>query len=155
VTIQDLGAIGELVAAIATVATLAYLAVQIRQNTRTVETGAAASYSSSVNQVTALLAADQELTDLYFAGLQDPASLSPEKTRRFHLALGMYANQLEQAVLLDKSLPSGWVQSALSQLEWLVTQPGFGAFWSEWRLSHSPSFREYVEKRYPSLRPGS
>jgi len=36
VTIQDLGSIGELVAAVATVATLMYLAVQIRQNTRAV-----------------------------------------------------------------------------------------------------------------------
>jgi hypothetical protein len=35
-TIQDLGSIGELVAAIATVATLAYLAIQIRQNTTSV-----------------------------------------------------------------------------------------------------------------------
>jgi hypothetical protein len=33
VTIQDIGSIGELVAALATVATLAYLALQIRQNT--------------------------------------------------------------------------------------------------------------------------
>ena len=34
VTIQDLGSIGELVAAAATIATLAYLAAQVRQNTR-------------------------------------------------------------------------------------------------------------------------
>lgn len=33
-TIQDLGSLGELIAAIATVATLGYLAIQIRQNTR-------------------------------------------------------------------------------------------------------------------------
>jgi hypothetical protein len=36
-TIQDLGSIGELIAAIATVATLAYLALQIRQNTRAIQ----------------------------------------------------------------------------------------------------------------------
>jgi len=35
ITIQDLGSIGELIAAIATIATLAYLAIQIRQNTHT------------------------------------------------------------------------------------------------------------------------
>ena len=33
-TIQDLGGIGELIAAVATIATLAYLAIQVRQNTR-------------------------------------------------------------------------------------------------------------------------
>ncbi len=39
-TIQDLGSIGELVAAIATLATLGYLAVQIRQNTRSMRAAA-------------------------------------------------------------------------------------------------------------------
>ncbi len=34
-TIQDLGSLGELIAAVATVATLVYLALQIRQNTHT------------------------------------------------------------------------------------------------------------------------
>lgn len=36
-SIQDLGSLGELVAAIATIATLIYLATQIRQNTRMLE----------------------------------------------------------------------------------------------------------------------
>ena len=35
-TIQDLGSLGELIAAVVTVATLAYLALQIRQNTKSV-----------------------------------------------------------------------------------------------------------------------
>ena len=35
-TIQDLGSIGELIAAIATLATLVYLAAQIRQNMRAI-----------------------------------------------------------------------------------------------------------------------
>ena len=34
VTIQDVGSIGEMIAAIATIGTLAYLAIQVRQNTR-------------------------------------------------------------------------------------------------------------------------
>jgi hypothetical protein len=36
-TLQDLGSIGEFVAAVATVATLAYLALQIRYNTKAIE----------------------------------------------------------------------------------------------------------------------
>jgi hypothetical protein len=41
VTIQDLGSIGELVAAVATVATLFYLALQIRGSTRVARSEAA------------------------------------------------------------------------------------------------------------------
>ena len=45
-SIQDLGALGELVAAIATIATLLYLAVQSRQNNRNLQE----STSASLNQ---------------------------------------------------------------------------------------------------------
>ena len=45
-SIQDLGALGELVAAVATVATLLYLAVQIRQNNKNLQE----STSASLNQ---------------------------------------------------------------------------------------------------------
>jgi hypothetical protein len=37
ITLEQLGSIGELIAAIATVATLAYLALQIRQNTHVLQ----------------------------------------------------------------------------------------------------------------------
>ena len=40
-SIQDLGAIGELLAAVATLATLIYLALQIKQNTRSVQNSVA------------------------------------------------------------------------------------------------------------------
>ena len=40
-TIQDLGNIGEVVAAVATVVTLVYLAIQIRANTNAVQAAAA------------------------------------------------------------------------------------------------------------------
>jgi hypothetical protein len=33
-TIQDLGSLGELIAAVATVATLVYLSIQLKRNTR-------------------------------------------------------------------------------------------------------------------------
>ena len=43
------GAIAELLGALATVATLAYLAVQIRQNSRSVQGSGAASYREGIN----------------------------------------------------------------------------------------------------------
>ena len=49
-SIQDLGSIGELIAALATVATLAYLAVQIRQNTRALRGAAHETATSRVYQ---------------------------------------------------------------------------------------------------------
>ena len=68
-TIQDLGSIGELVAALATVATLAYLAIQIRQNTLQLEqstlAGRAAAYHQANEQSwLAVIAVAQEDKDL-------------------------------------------------------------------------------------------
>ena len=58
--IQELGSIGEFVAAIATVATLAYLALQIRQNTRALRHSALQTHKESIQQMIALIAASPE-----------------------------------------------------------------------------------------------
>ena len=54
-TIQDLGSIGELIAAIATIATLVYLAIQIRQNTAQQKLDAYVSVQHGQNSVVDLL----------------------------------------------------------------------------------------------------
>ncbi len=53
VTIQDLGSLGELVAAIATVATLIYLAIQIRASNRLARAGASRTPNSDLNSLNA------------------------------------------------------------------------------------------------------
>ncbi len=52
-SIQDLGSLGELVAAIATVATLIYLAVQIRASNRLARAGASRTPNSDLNSLNA------------------------------------------------------------------------------------------------------
>lgn len=53
-TIQDLGSLGELVAAIATVATLGYLAVQIRASNRIARAEASRTPNSDLNSINAM-----------------------------------------------------------------------------------------------------
>ena len=74
-TIQDLGSIGELVAAIATVVTLVYLAVQIRQNTKMIGASLAQAHRDARNDTTRFLATDPETARVYRHGLRDPDSL--------------------------------------------------------------------------------
>ncbi len=97
-TITELGALGELVGAIAVVATLAYLAVQIRQNTRSMEEGKrlalAQTYQMRADALQSMLvqAADSEhigpiITKLTQQGYPEDVSalagLSPEERGRF------------------------------------------------------------------------
>src|SRR5262245_46033058 len=61
VTIQDLGSIGELVAAAATVATLAYLAIQVRQNTRALRSSTFQQISMDMSLLAGTIAGDPDL----------------------------------------------------------------------------------------------
>lgn len=82
-TLQDLGSIGELLAAAATVVTLVYLAIQIRSNTRAVKSAAAQSVHEAFATWYRMLAADAPLAQLVTNGLRDYASLSEGDKARF------------------------------------------------------------------------
>ena len=88
-TIQDLGSIGELVAAIATVATLIYLALQIRANTRALKIDARRSESEIVGGFYAnAIIGSSDVARIFNAGLADPTSLAPEEATRFLFLMG-------------------------------------------------------------------
>jgi len=131
-TLEQLGSIGEVVGALATVATLLYLAVQIRQNTTTVRSAATSSYVQGSNDVSNLLAADSELCDLYFKGLEDPSSLSGSERRRFVIVLGAFLMHLAQADQMESAgtLPRDLADQYGRQLDWLACQPGL-LLWRE------------------------
>jgi hypothetical protein len=82
-TIQDLGSIGELLAAIATIATLFYLAVQIRQNTRTVEAGAFQSGVDGINHLNNLLAHDESMVRIVRLGNEGLENLTEDEKARY------------------------------------------------------------------------
>ena len=86
-TIQDLGSIGELIAAIATVATLVYLALQIRQNTRALHHAAERAIREDANSWRANLIQHPEVAELYRKGLVDPGALDSIERLRFRMLL--------------------------------------------------------------------
>ena len=92
-TIQDLGSIGELIAAIATVATLIYLAAQIRQNTSTVATSTYESVFTGYNDFNLAVATDPILAGILERGVDDPASLEANEQFRFFLLMRSVSNQ--------------------------------------------------------------
>ena len=86
-TIQDLGSIGEFIAAIATVATLAYLAVQIRQNSGLLRRAGEDSAASVAAASIGLAAQSPENAAIVHRGSQDLESLSPEEQTHFFLIM--------------------------------------------------------------------
>ena len=82
-TIQDLGSLGELVAAIATIATLFYLAVQIRGNTRSVGAAAFQSGVDGINHLNNLLAHDESMARIMRLGNDSLENLTEDERLRY------------------------------------------------------------------------
>jgi len=134
VTIQDLGSIGELLAAIATIATLIYLAAQIRQNTRMLEANSASVNTSSSNAIATILGQDAQLCELYFDGLDGKFAFGPGQQRQFDMLLGIHLNHLSQSCeLADQGVLSDSLVADLdTQVDWIAAKPGFKEYWREW-----------------------
>jgi hypothetical protein len=146
-TIDELGSAGEIVAAIATVATLAYLATQIRHSSRVALASTAAAHAERLNSVSLLLGQSPELAKLYFDGLAGKA-LSEAETRQFEMLLGSYVTSMHQSYSLGRHglLDPEFSTHRDSQLEWLVSQPGFQLFWAVWGESQPPEFAARVAR---------
>jgi hypothetical protein len=143
-TIQDLGSVGELVAAIATVATLGYLAYQIKLSTmhsraytqRDILTEVVLDHEKAtrIPSVTRRgLSAFSDLTDdqkLEFAG--NMLSM----TAKFEATLRLYRSGLVDEALFQAH--RGWV------LAWL-TSPGGNQWWRLIRHHYSKDVREYLD----------
>lgn len=100
-SIQELGSLGELIAAIATVATLIYLATQIRQNNKGLAESTAASITSSFASINSRISSDEQFAELFLRGRRDPRAMNPVEFERFRafiqdiLNVAVYADGLE------------------------------------------------------------
>ncbi len=75
-TIQDLGALGELLGAIAVLATLIYLALQTRQNTMAIAAQLDAAHISATQRLMLAAATSSELSPSKLATTSDSASFA-------------------------------------------------------------------------------
>ncbi len=154
-TIQDLGSIGEFVAAIATVATLVYLAIQIRSNTVAVRSAAAQTVHEAYASWYQLLAADSSLAQLVTDGLRDYESLSESDRARFVAAFMAFLSYCQDAFIkwregsLSAELWKGWELVMMN----LVNAPGGEEFWQERGYCFGEDFQEHVENDIMKRKP--
>ncbi len=107
-SIQDWGAVGELVGAIAVIVTLLYLATQIRQQTRGLRNAASVSINEAMSQINGRLAENQNgFTEIWVRGCADLGSLDPVELERWQsqtfdfINLAILVDQMEQDDLAD------------------------------------------------------
>ena len=148
-SIEELGSIGELIAAIATVLTLVYLAIQVRQNTRALKASTFQSISSELGQNVQPLLNTPDMAAIFAKSTTEPSALTKDERLKIQaLYLAMF-RQLESVFVqtelgsIDREFVAGAELSLLS----LLNTP----FCSEWWESAKPIFYQpfvsYVENR--------
>jgi hypothetical protein len=148
VTIQELGSLGELVAAIATVATLIYLALQIRRNTQATRAASFHAITDSMNHVNVSVAQNPGIARIWLAGTADRSSLSEEERHQYDLVLLSYFHVFEtmhyqaRVGAGEKDLLLGEERSLAA----LLSTPGVREWWAQNPYAFGPEFRSYVER---------
>jgi len=144
-TIQDWGAIGEILGAIATVATLIYLATQLRQNTRALQATSMDSTTQAANDIRASLFMDRGITEIYRKGLQNIEDLDETDRERFRLimtnALWAFWNTYTQSQLGGRQ---SW-NSQKNIARRFLSQPGGVWFWQNYRTEFEPEFQAEID----------
>jgi hypothetical protein len=145
VTLQDLGSVGELIAAVATVITLLYLAVQIRQNTRAVR-GSAIQGMTETSQFELHWA--HELAAVWTKSIERPAELTSAEAWSLNawLRAALVARQNEffqyRMGLLDAEI---WAASQ-GIIRIILSSPWTRNWWDvSGRGGLSPAFVSHIE----------
>ncbi|MEP1469336.1 MAG: hypothetical protein ABJK25_00025 [Halieaceae bacterium] len=135
------GAIAEVIGAVAVIITLAYLAVQIRQNSRLLESNLVESHVNAANEVSKILASESGAANIFWDGLENTrTSLTLENRRRFDALLFLFVTSGYQAFRQND-------EAALTRADWILQFPGFRDWWSEYAGTYPNDFREYIATR--------
>ena len=146
---QDLGNLGELVAAIATVATLGYLALQLKQNTKALRSQTFQQSSMDMSLTANAISSNGELAEIVVKASESLDNLSPEERIRFHFWMVVALRRFEAI----------YVQSLYGSIDWiriegfersiltLISLGGPAQWWKTAKTAFSSDFVEYADKR--------
>ena len=148
-TIQDLGSIGELVAAIATIATLIYLATQVRQNTRALKSATFQNISGEMSRNVEPIMNSADLATIMIKGNNDPSSLSAEERLRYSSILTASFRRLESVYVqhklgsIDKELKEGFEISLMAILQTKFAEE----WWKTAKIVFYEPFTSHIDRR--------
>ena len=144
-TLQDLGNIGEFVAAIGVIASLIYLAVQIRQNTNSVRLQVEHAVKRDTFDLRRSFLENPELADLLVKAAADLDSLSASERIRINMGCANVIQNLQHQFLLRNEGIIHW-ESQENELRGYLAQASFRGWWNSGRAILRPEFVEYVER---------
>ena len=146
-TLQDLGNLGEFVAAIATLITLIYLAAQIRQNTRDVRSSAFQQVVDSFSGISLEIGLNREVSELLDRGSEGLSSLDSVERRRYWSVLLSFFRRAESVFFQSEqgTLQLESWEGIREFLRSVLQSQGVREFWDENSLAFNSRFRTFVE----------
>lgn len=145
-TLQDWGAIGELVGGVAVIVTLIYLALQIRHNTAVVKTTNYLNLSQDSDDFSRMIAGNKELNELYLKGSENFFSLSANDQSRFNMIMSVLIHpyqsmyQVRARGHIDEEL----MLNSFEILSTLLKRPGVRQWWGEHKFWWAPEFQKFM-----------
>jgi pullulanase/glycogen debranching enzyme len=136
------GAIAELLGAIATLVMLVYLAIQLRQNTKAIQSN---SFHAANTALSDNFTKTVEETKLKFKDWEECDEY--EKLAQIE-GVGKYFTMYETMFYLNRDgtlNPELW-KSRSDHIRLMLENPNGGAFWKERRRWFADSFRKYVDE---------
>ena len=145
--LENLGNLGEFVAALATLVTLIYLATQIRRNTSAVLASSQQAVADSFNELNTMVVKDAAVAKLYQAIVDDTTHLSnDEETQLNFLFLSVFRvyetvfyqsriGTMEQPLATCTENDAGFLLSTTRGRTWWETNP----------FAFSQDFRDHID----------
>jgi hypothetical protein len=152
-TIQELGSIGEFIAAIATIITLLYLAFQINQNTRAVKASMLEVTGSRSMDLAKFVASDPELTRIVTTAMTHGPELEEADILRLQLVFvaAMRSYELTVAHKASKYLdPTEYSGFGINLSGW-VGASYFSAWWERAQVNFSKALQDLVRVEMENL----
>ena len=146
-TFQDLGSIGELIAAIATLVTLAYLALQLKQNTTALKSQTFQQSSMDMSLTANSISSDGDLAKIIIKAEDGLKVLSSEERLRFHFWMLVAVRRFEAIYIqaeygsIERERIKGFERSILS----LLSNVGL-EWWETAKTAFSEEFIIYVDQ---------
>jgi hypothetical protein len=146
-TIQDLGALGDLLSSLAVFVSLIYLAVQVRRNAEATRSSTYQSIVSEFGAINTAMTGTPDLSSLFVNGMEDFESRTSDERAKlsqlFFLVFRNFENMYYQhrAGHLDDDLWVGWKTMMVSYGH----RPGFQQWWRFRRPVFSQDFVDFID----------
>ena len=147
-TIQDWGALGEMIGGLGIIVSLIYVGLQIKQNTKATQVAASQAFVDSHGAVVLPVAYNKEFRDIYWRGLSGLSNLQGNE-------LAAFSAWTVQAFRAWESFYYQWQAGAFDDHLWsgfkmqfcaLLGQSGIREMWKMRQTHFSVEFQEYVDQ---------